>query len=122
MPALELFPGCTVMTMDTFLDVVEEAGPLESDLIQALADGDWAPEPLGLENQAPIKITNTGRAEMGKKALLPYIDGSNGDEAGTIALVDLLANLMHSANAMGVDFDAALESARDHYQDEGREA
>lgn len=43
------------------------------------------------------------------------------DEDVKDALVDALTNFMHGAKEAGIDFDAALETARMHFEAEGRE-
>lgn len=67
------------------------------------------------------------RAQRTKAALQTYrseIDGApwmtDDAEGASSLLSDILTDLMHYANADGLDFDDCLETARDHYEEEAK--
>lgn len=64
------------------------------------------------------RMTNEERAEHGNTAVSAYVveNGENGNDFDD--LVDMLASVRHWADRQGIDFDAALERATMHYQDE----
>lgn len=63
---------------------------------------------------------NRDRAEWARTGLSAFLAevGSNGDdrESFGIDVGDFLADLMHLCDLEGVDFDAALENGRWHYE------
>lgn len=64
--------------------------------------------------------TNDQRASWAKEAVMAHV-GARGDTPDTdekTGVVDLLTDLMHLCDEAGLDFDAALEAARSHYEAE----
>lgn len=62
---------------------------------------------------------NTTRAHQGAAALLSYALGLGvGSESIETSLTDLLASLMHTADALDIDFRSALNRAELYYEDE----
>ncbi len=64
--------------------------------------------------------TNELRAQWGS-AGIRAADPDHGDSDRETSLSDALANMMHAADAAGVSFAAALDTARRHYVAECRE-
>jgi hypothetical protein len=61
-------------------------------------------------------ITNLDRANWADKAVLAFRGETHCDHEESLG--DLLCDLMHWADARNFDFDAALDTARMHYQAE----
>jgi len=61
-------------------------------------------------------ITNLDRANWADKAILAFREQTGCDHEDSLG--DLLGDLMHWADARKFDFDAALDRARCHYQEE----
>ena len=55
------------------------------------------------------------KAKRANEIIHDYRDKYDKDEDSQTVLVDLLADLMHWAEAVGVDFDGALEWAAQHF-------
>ena len=62
---------------------------------------------------------NNARASFGAVALSAFIKRVGSDVPET-ELADLLADLMHLADSMGLDFDAALATAERNHREELR--
>ena len=61
-------------------------------------------------------MTNLDRANWADKAILALREQTGGDHEDSLG--DLLGDLMHWADARNFDFDAALNTARMHHQEE----
>jgi hypothetical protein len=61
-------------------------------------------------------ITNLDRANWADKAIRAFRDQTGCDHEDSLG--DLLCDLMHWANVRNFDFDAALDRARHHYEEE----
>lgn len=65
------------------------------------------------------ELDNTRRAEFGFKALKTYCQEVVEDLDNTeVALQDLVADLLHVCDGMGLDFNEIEEKARSHYVSE----
>jgi hypothetical protein len=67
-----------------------------------------------------MTVTNLDRASWADKAILAFREQTGCDHEDSLG--DLLGDLMHWADARNFDFDAALERARHHYEEELDEA
>lgn len=69
-----------------------------------------------------IEADNTQRAAWGLAACEAFVDETFGGDADAeslgLVMGDLLADLMHLADAFGLDFDALIEKARFNYEPE----
>lgn len=68
-----------------------------------------------------IRDDNNTRAAWGAIALLAFTARTFGDAAGEdweTLVGDLMADLMHLCDALGVDFDEMVEKGRSHYEPE----
>ncbi|SIH34311.1 Uncharacterised protein [Mycobacteroides abscessus subsp. abscessus] len=75
-------------------------------------------ESLRIRGDDPTE-DNTTRAHQGAAALLSYALGpGSGSEPVETSLADVLGSLMHTADALGIDFHSALNRAEICYQDE----
>jgi hypothetical protein len=59
---------------------------------------------------------NQRRVEWARKAIGAFIDATHTDEKD--ALVDLLCDLIHYADSVGVEFETAVTAAQGHYRAE----
>lgn len=68
--------------------------------------------------------TNLSRAQLAKDALEAYRPETSfppwTEDDFRDRLTDLLADLMHYANAHDLDFDECLDTARYHYEEEAK--
>lgn len=66
---------------------------------------------------------NTDRATKALKALHPYMEKENPNQADRIrtAMVDAIADMAHLAGFFDIDFDQAVRTALDHAGAEKRE-
>lgn len=59
---------------------------------------------------------NSERAERAREVIVEYHDRHEStDDDLRVALVDLLADLQHFCDDIGIDFEHALEVATEHY-------
>lgn len=65
-----------------------------------------------------MDATNLDRACWAAAALAEFRKQVRSDDDDTTAIGDLLADLMHYADAHGADFDAAFASGLNHYAEE----
>jgi hypothetical protein len=63
-----------------------------------------------------MELTNAQRAGFARTTLRHYNKIVRGEME--TAPVDLLSDLMHYCGQKGLDFDALVDSARNHYHDE----
>lgn len=61
-------------------------------------------------------LTNGERADNGQECLSHVFDYAEND--ATTALEDMLANLLHFCDREDIDFDAAVSTAKMHWQSE----
>jgi hypothetical protein len=71
-------------------------------------------DPCDDRGSADGDLTNATRAQLAEMALAVIEDGQGRE----LAVVDLLANLMHLCDRDGFDFDVLMAAAEDHYENE----
>lgn len=90
-----------------------QATPLEN--INSIGDLAEVPK-LAIADTGDIKADNDARASFGAAVLVAYAErvGGESNEVDT-QLSDLLADLRHLCDALGLDYDAADATAHMHY-------
>jgi hypothetical protein len=68
-------------------------------------------DPCDDRSSADGELTNATRAQLAEMALAVIEDGQGRE----LAVVDLMANLMHLCDRDGFDFDELMAAAEDHY-------
>lgn len=96
--------------METF-----KAQPLSVENLEDLADA-LPPGQIGITYDP--QRDNNARASFAVAALVAYRNVVRGDEDIETVLSDLLGDLRHLADVVGVDFDEANDRGRYHYDAE----
>ncbi len=76
-------------------------------------DGDWR---YTVDVAADIQHNNTRRAGFAMHAVHAFLQRVRGDDEAAIR--DLLCDLMHLCDALGLDFDSEVEAGRVNYDTE----
>lgn len=103
----------------TVLTATSQLRPVTRIAAEAWEDLPTWPEPLTTEETA-LNDTEPARwldhaAHRGAAALREYAERHDRSEPLDTALSDMLADLMHAADALGLDLGAALDQARATY-------
>lgn len=105
---------------DTDINPRRAQAPADPSDVEALLAANWDGDGQWRDDDSPHD--NTRRAGFAGQALITYADvtRSGTSEDPSTVIGDLLGDLRHLCDALGLDFDALSEDGREHYDAELR--